>query len=56
MSNENIYNETVTWADFIGGPYCGDDGDYDDCYGRDALDARRAERDGWGTALYWDGR
>jgi hypothetical protein len=55
MRNEETYTETYTWADLVGAN-CADDGDWDDCYGRDGHDWRRAQRDGWGNQMVWDGR
>ena len=48
--------EALTWADLIGNPRYDETLDWDDCYSREALDWRRAQRDGWGNDLVWDGR
>jgi hypothetical protein len=52
---DKSYSEVYTWASFIGYNQS-DNLDFDDIYGREALDYRRAERDGWGSNLVWDGR
>ena len=52
--NENR-TDILAWADLVGAT-CADDGDWDDCYGREGHDWRRAQRDGWGNQLVWDGR
>jgi hypothetical protein len=54
MENKN-YEEVYTWATFIGDNQS-DNLDWDDIYGREAMDYRRAERDGWGNQLVWDGK
>ena len=48
--------EALTWADLIGNPRYDETLDWDDCYDREAMDYRRAERDGWGNQMVWDGR
>jgi hypothetical protein len=48
--------EVLTWADLIGNPTYNETLDWDDVYTREAIDYRRAERDGWGSDLVWDGR
>jgi hypothetical protein len=55
MENKN-YAEVYTWSDLIGNPTDDDSLDWDDVYGREAIDYRRAERDGWGSQMVWDGR
>ena len=52
MNTEN----TQTWADLIGNPTYDESLDWDDVYGIEAVDARRAQRDGWDNNLVWDGR
>ena len=57
--NGNIYEvttEVLTWADLIGNPTYNETLDWDDVYTREAIDYRRAARDGWGSDLVWDGR
>lgn len=55
MEKNETYTETYTWADLVGAN-CADDGDWDDVANRDWVDYRRAERDGWGNQMVWDGR
>ena len=52
---DKSYSEVYTWASFIGDNQS-DNLDFDDIYGREAIDWRRAERDGWGNQLVWDGK
>ena len=56
MKKEETYAQTLVWSEFIGQTNCADDGDWDDCYDREGHDWRRAQRDGWGNQLVWDGR
>ena len=59
MTNNNQLKSTdqvYTWSDLVGNPTYDDSLDFDDCYSREAIDYRRAERDGWGCNLVWDGR
>lgn len=53
---EKEQTQTLTWAELVGP--CAGEPDYDDNpYGtREALDWRRAQRDGWGADLCWDGK
>lgn len=56
-NNQNkTYSEVYTWANLLGNPTYHDSLDFDDVYGREALDYKRAERDGWGSNLVWDGK
>lgn len=55
MRNEETYTETFVWSDLVG-VNCSESGDWDDCYDREAHDWRRAQRDGWGSQMVWDGR
>ena len=52
----NNTENTQTWADLIGNPTYDESLDWDDTYSREAIDYRRAQRDGWGSQLVWDGR
>ena len=52
MNNTEVY----TWSDLIGNPTDDESLDWDDVYNREAIDCRRAERDGWGCNLVWDGK
>jgi hypothetical protein len=59
MTNNNqskSYDQVYTWSDLIGNPTYHESLDWDDCYDREAIDARRAQRDGWGNQLVWDGK
>jgi len=56
MEKNETYTETYTWSNLVGQPAWRDDLDYDDCCGRDGYDWRRADRDGWGSQMVWDGR
>ena len=55
MRKEETYDQTVTWSDLVGRPAYRDDLDWDDVYDRNGHDYRRAQRDGWGSQLVWDG-
>ena len=55
MENKN-YDEVYTWSDLVGNPTDDESLDWDDVYDREAIDYRRAERDGWGSQMVWDGR
>lgn len=54
-NQDKTYSEVYTWASFIGNNQS-DNLDFDDIYDREGMDYRRAQRDGWGSNLVWDGR
>ncbi len=56
MRKEETYAQTLTWSDLVGRPIWDDELDWDDVYDRNGHDYRRAQRDGWGNQLVWDGR
>ena len=54
-NQDKTYSEVYNWATLISDNQ-GDNLDWDDLDGREATDYRRAQRDGWGSNLVWDGR